>query len=109
MGESPKPTGEHGPIVTGYAGGDTRFQMLARVQSLSRRHAIVLKADVPDDDLTVDSWLPVYAGANWHEREAQEMFGIAFVGHPEPRRALPADRVRGPPAAQGLPAARPRW
>lgn len=82
MGESLKPTGEQGPIVTGYAGGDSRFQMLARVQSLSRRHSIFLKADLADDDLTVDSWLPVYPGANWHEREAHEMFGIGFLGHP---------------------------
>jgi len=30
----------------------------------------------------VQSWIPVYAGANWHEREAHEMFGIGFAGHP---------------------------
>ena len=43
---------------------------------------IFLKADLAEDDLTVDSWLPVYPGANWHEREAHEMFGIDFHGHP---------------------------
>ncbi len=79
-----RPTGIIDPnqIVTGVAGGDTRFQMLARVQSLPRRYGVFLKADLPDDDLTIDSWLPVYAGANWHEREAHEMFGIGFHGHP---------------------------
>lgn len=81
MGESLMPIAEPGQIVSGVAGGGSRFQMLARVQSLPRRYAVFLKADL-DDDLTVDSWLPVYAGANWHEREAHEMFGIGFNGHP---------------------------
>jgi NADH-quinone oxidoreductase subunit C len=69
-------------IVTGYAGGDTRFQLLARVYAPTTGAAVILKADLPDDDLSVASWVPVYEGANWHERETWEMFGIDFVGHP---------------------------
>jgi len=78
-GKEPK---EAPPMQSGYAGGDTRFQVLARVASTSRGHDVILKADVPDDDLSIDTWMPVYAGANWHEREAWEMFGISFAGHP---------------------------
>jgi NADH-quinone oxidoreductase subunit C len=77
--ERPAPSTE---IVTGYAGGDTRFQVFARVHSYSRKLAVTLKVDLPDDDLSLATWLPVYAGANWHERETHEMFGIDFVGHP---------------------------
>lgn len=69
-------------IVTGYAGGETRFQVFARAHSLTRKLGVTLKVDLPDDDLSIDTWLPVYAGVNWHEREAKEMFGIDFVGHP---------------------------
>ena len=69
-------------IVTGYAGGDTRFQVIARALSLTHKIGINLKVDLPDDDLSIESWLPVYAGVNWHEREVNEMFGIDFVGHP---------------------------
>lgn len=69
-------------IKTGYAGGDTRFQVFARVHSLHRKLGITIKVDLPEEDLTVDSWLPVYAGVNWHEREAHEMFGVVFNGHP---------------------------
>ena len=69
-------------IVTGYAGGDTRFQVFARAMSYGRKLGVTLKVDLPDDDLSIDSWLPVFAGVNWHEREAHEMFGIDFVGHP---------------------------
>ena len=65
-------------MITGYAGGDTRFQVFARLYNSSTEHCgVTLKADVPDDDLADRArWIPVYAGANWHEREACEMFGI---------------------------------
>ena len=69
-------------IVTGYAGGDTRFQVIARAHSLTRKLGVTLKVDVPEDDLSLPTWLPVYAGVNWHERETREMFGIFFEGHP---------------------------
>jgi NADH-quinone oxidoreductase subunit C len=69
-------------IKQGYTGGETRFQMLARVNSTTLHFGINIKCDIPDDDLVVQSWIPVYAGANWHEREAREMFGIGFAGHP---------------------------
>lgn len=69
-------------ITTGYAGGDTRFQVIARAHSLTRKLGVTLKVDVPDDELWIPTWLPVYAGVNWHERELHEMFGIDVVGHP---------------------------
>jgi len=69
-------------IIPGYSGGETRFQMLARVNNTALHFGVNIKCDIPDDDLTVQSWIPVYAGANWHEREAHEMFGIGFAGHP---------------------------
>lgn len=80
------------PMTWGYAGGETRFQMLARVYSLYEHTGVTFKADVPDDTATVASWVPTFAGANWHEREAHEMFGIHFDGHPGLRHLyLPGD------------------
>lgn len=79
-------------IRQGYTGGETRFQVFARLQSTKLHVGVTVKADVPDDDLTVPSWVPVYAGANWHEREAHEMFGIHFAGHNDLRHMyLPVD------------------
>jgi len=69
-------------MTTGYAGGDTRMQVFARVTSIEQGHSLTLKVDLPDDDLTIATWSSLYRGADWHEREAWEMFGIAFVGHP---------------------------
>lgn len=76
---TPEPSTE---IVTGYAGGDTRFQVFARVHSLTAKLGLTLKVDVPEDDFRIDTWLRAYAGVNWHEREVYEMFGIDFTGHP---------------------------
>jgi NADH-quinone oxidoreductase subunit C len=79
-------------IRQGYTGGDTRLQMLARLEDLVRHVGITLKCDVPDDEPIVDSWVSVFAGANWHEREIHEMFGIGFAGHPDLRNMyLPTD------------------
>ncbi len=88
----PQEAGESEPIETGYAGGDTRFQVFARVNDIENIRAVTIKTDLPDDDLSIATWIPVYAGANWHEREAAEMFGITFTGHPNPRKLyLPGD------------------
>jgi NADH-quinone oxidoreductase subunit C len=76
------PAKEQAPIVQGYAGGETRFQVFARLYSISAGLGVTFKADVPDDDLSIGTWSSTFAGANWHEREAFEMFGISFDGHP---------------------------
>ncbi|MGH2686878.1 MAG: NADH-quinone oxidoreductase subunit C, partial [Actinomycetota bacterium] len=76
------PTERSTEIVQGYAGGDTRFQLFARVQSTTKHWGLFLKCDIPDDDLTMPTWIGVYLGADWHEREAWEMYGISFAGHP---------------------------
>lgn len=80
------------PMVSGYAGGDTRFQLLARVNNIRDHWGLLVKCDLPDDDLVVDTLVPVFAGANWHEREVHEMYGIDFAGHPDLRNLyLPTD------------------
>jgi len=89
--------------VAGYTGGDTRFQMLAHVVDVEARHDVFLKADVPDDTLTVPTWIRVYAGANWHERETAEMFGITFEGHPDPRKLYLPSEFEGFPLRKDFP------
>jgi NADH-quinone oxidoreductase subunit C len=90
-------------IRPGYCGGETRMQVFARVVNPVTHAAITVKADVPDDTMTVDSVADVYAGANWHEREAHEMFGISFAGHPDLRNMyLPSD-FEGHPLRKDFP------
>jgi len=90
-------------IIQGYTGGDTRFQVLARLTQPHTSLGINIKADVADDNLSVDSWVTVFAGANWHERETWEMFGIKFNGHPDLRNMyLPTD-FEGHPLRKDFP------
>ncbi|MFZ4518103.1 MAG: NADH-quinone oxidoreductase subunit C [Microthrixaceae bacterium] len=93
-------------LAHGITGGETRFQVFARVAKVGHPNdfwGVTLKADVPDDTLTVDSWVPVYAGADWHEREAWEMFGLTFTGHPGLRNIyLPSD-FEGHPLRKDFP------
>jgi NADH-quinone oxidoreductase subunit C len=69
-------------IQTGFAGGDTRFQVIARVYSTIRHIGVTLKVDLDDDAPSIDSWIGEYPGADWCERETWEMYGFDFVGHP---------------------------
>lgn len=89
--------------ATGVAGGDTRFQMLMRVYSTTEAMGVTIKADLPDDDLSVDTILPVFAGANWHEREVWEMFGIHINDHPDLRALYLPSGFEGNPLRKDFP------
>lgn len=90
-------------IRQGYAGGQTRLQVFARVVNIDEHWGVTVKADVPDEHPVVESWIGVFAGANWHERECHEMFGIGFDGHPDLRNMyLPSD-FEGHPLRKDFP------
>jgi len=93
-------------LQRGVCGGETRFQVFARVASIGvpgEHWGITLKADVPDDAPAIETWTATYAGADWHERETWEMFGIDFVGHPGLRNMyLPTD-FEGNPLRKDFP------
>jgi NADH-quinone oxidoreductase subunit C len=95
------------PMETGVAGGDTRFQVMCRLANVRRRGEphlnVLLKADLPDDDLRIDSLVRLYAGANWHERECWEMFGITFDGHPGLRHLYLPGGFEGHPLRKDFP------
>ena len=65
-----------------------RFEVIYHLHSTRMGHRVVFKVRLPKDDPSIDSVTPVWRGANWHEREARDMFGIRFVGHPDPRILL---------------------
>ena len=59
------------------------------LRALERRSDLRVKVELdPRRELVVDSVVPLWAGANWLEREVFDMFGIAFRGHPDLRRIL---------------------
>lgn len=92
-----------GEMAWGVTGGSSRFQVLARVASPTEHFGITLKADLDDDAPTLDTWIPVYAGADWHEREAYEMYGITFVGHPNLKNIYLPGAFEGNPLRKDFP------
>jgi NADH-quinone oxidoreductase subunit C len=93
------------PLETTYgaAGSEGRFQVFARVQSTSRHWGLTVKADVDATALLVQSWVPVYPGADWHERECWEMYGFVFDGHPALRHLYLPSEFEGHPLRKDFP------
>ena len=98
--EEPDPNA--GALRQGYAGGLSRFQMLARLTDTRRHVAVTIKADVPES-MSMPTWVRVFAGANWHERETHEMFGIDFEGHPDLRHLYLPGEFEGYPLRKDFP------
>lgn len=68
---------------------DQPLEVVWHLRSLPHRRFLRLKVRIPQGEkLEVDSVWPVYKGADWLEREAYDMFGINFRGHPDLRRIL---------------------
>ena len=58
------------------------LEVVYQLVSLEKGHEVVIKTRVTRDDPQVPSVTSVWQGANWHERETRDMFGIIFEGHP---------------------------
>ena len=84
-------------MTFGVAGSEGRFQVFAHVQSTRRHWGVTFKTDVDEAAPRVDSWVPVYPGADWHERECWEMFGFDFDGHPGIRHLYLPSEFEGHP------------
>ncbi len=59
-----------------------RYEVLATLGDISEGRLVVFSTDIPKETPVIDSVVEVFRGADWHEREAHEMFGIEFTGHP---------------------------
>jgi NADH-quinone oxidoreductase subunit C len=91
-------------LVPGACGADTRFQVFARVRNLGDNTQLCLRADTSsDEDPTVGTWVNTFAGAEWHEREAWEMFGVTFSGHPGLRHIYLPGEFEGHPLRKDFP------
>ena len=90
-------------ISYGVAGSAGRFQLFAMVASTRAHQRVVLKTDVSDSDPRAESWVSVYPGADCHERETWEMFGITFDGHPALRHLYLPFEFEGHPLRKDYP------
>ena len=63
----------------------------------------MVSTNLPKDEAAIASLVGVYGGANWHEREAYEMFGIHFEGHPNLIKLYLPDGFEGHPLRKSYP------
>ena len=59
------------------------FQIVYVLLSLEHEHKVIVKTDVPYDDPHLPTVTSVWRGADWYEREAHDLFGVVFDGHPD--------------------------
>jgi len=76
---------------------EEKMEVVYHLSSLKHRHWIVLKVETPREGAKVPTVERVWRTANWHEREAYDLFGIVFEGHSDPRRILLPDDWEGHP------------
>ena len=65
-----------------------KLAVVYQLFSMVKRHKITLKVEVVTDAPNVQSVESIWKSANWHEREAFDLYGINFIGHPDLRRIL---------------------
>jgi NADH-quinone oxidoreductase subunit C/D len=83
-----------------------RYEVVLHAYSVSHGHHVRLKTPVSEGDPKLDTLCGVYKGANWFEREAWDLYGIRFEGHPKLRRLLTHEDFVGHPMRKDYPTGR---
>lgn len=73
------------------------------LQSMTHNRRLRVETSAPDGDSKIPSVVSIYPAADWHEREAWDMFGIIFEGHPHLTRILMPDDWQGHPQRKDYP------
>lgn len=79
------------------------LEVVHGVRNLDTGDTVFLAATVPDGAAELDSLVPIYPGADWHEREVYDLFGVVFRDHPDLRRILLPDDYEGHPLRKEFP------
>lgn len=79
------------------------MESVCHAWSYEKRMLFSLRTVVPRNDPKVPSVVPVWPGANYHERESWDLLGIVYEGHPDLRRILNPDDWRGHPLRKDEP------
>ena len=99
--------GASGPAAgLGYPGRSSashRFEVHYVLLNYETAERLILKTGVSDPDPVLPTLVPVWAGADWLEREVFDMYGIVFQGHPDLRRILMPEDFRSFPLRKDYP------
>jgi NADH-quinone oxidoreductase subunit C len=82
---------------------EPRFELIYVLVSIAHRQRLRLKVRLNGADAHVPTATDLWPAANWLEREVWDMFGIAFDGHPDPRRLLMPEDWQGYPLRKDYP------
>ena len=82
---------------------EPRFEVVYVLVSPSHRSRVRMKVRLPADDPHLATVTDLWPAANWLEREVWDLFGIAFDGHPDPRRLLMPEDWDGFPLRKDYP------
>jgi NADH-quinone oxidoreductase subunit C len=82
---------------------EPRFEVVYLLRSMKRKAMLRLKVALPGDDPRIGSVTAVWKGADWMEREAYDLLGIRFEGHPDLRRILLTPEWQGHPLRKDYP------
>jgi NADH-quinone oxidoreductase subunit C len=85
------------------------FEVVYHCYSHPSLEELMLKVRIPRDKPTVPSVTSIWDGANWHERETYDLFGIIFEGHPNLRRIMMTDDWIGHPLRKDYVYQDPAW
>ncbi len=85
------------PPGTEQGGAHGRFELFYHLRSLGNACAAVVRTWLERDRESIRTVSDLYAGANWHERECYDLFGVVFAGHPDLTRILLPDDWQGHP------------
>ena len=88
--------------LSGVDWGD-HLQVVYHLWSMGLRHRVEVKVDLAPEEPRLPSVTSVWRGADWHEREAAELFGIAFEGHPRLKPLLLFEGFEGYPLRKSYP------
>lgn len=80
-----------------------RFEVVYHFYSMKKNHRLRIKVRVEEKDAVVPSLVSLWPAANWFEREAWDMFGIKFEGHPNLKRILMYEEFTGHPLRKDYP------
>lgn len=86
-----------------YSDQKPRFEVVYHLYSLVSKGRIRIRVKLHEEDLKIKTAVSVYPIANWFEREAYEMFGIDFEGHPNLQRLLTWEEFEGHPLRKDYP------
>ncbi len=76
---------------------DSQIEIVTHLYSVRRQHHINMKCRVARDGGTIPTLSGVWRGADWHERETAELYGVAFEGHPHLVKLLLPEAFEGYP------------